>query len=173
MRIDAAPVIADAFTWREARASDAAAVASAIAAWWPEHHIIHGICPQLFEHLGDTCLIVEEDRGLIAFLAGYLSQRFPDAGYVHYMGVHPDRRRNGIGRELYERFAALVTARGRSAVLAETGSWNTGSIAFHRRLGFILEPGGQLIEGLPVHHDIVGLGSDYVRMRLQLPVPLA
>ena len=155
-------------SWRCAEAADADAVVAAIDAWWPGLHMVHAVCPQLFEHFGDTCLIVERDERLVAFLVGFLSQRLPGVGYVHYAGVHPDHRGAGLGRDMYARFAALVRARGAAALLAETGAWNTRSIAFHTRLGFELLPGDELVDGLPVHHDTTGHGFDYVVMRMPL-----
>jgi ribosomal protein S18 acetylase RimI-like enzyme len=155
-------------TWREAQPRDAAVVAAAIDAWWPGRHIVHGVCPQLLEHLGDTCQIVEDHGELVGFLVGYLSQRLPDAGYIHYAGVHPDWRGRGVGREMYRRFAADVRERGRTRVVAETGAWNRESIAFHARVGFTLEAGDEIVDGLPVHRDVTGLGFDYVRMVLRL-----
>jgi len=43
---------------------------------------------------------------------------------------------SGIGRELYERFFALMRADGRSLVHAVTSPVNKGSIAFHQAMGF-------------------------------------
>ena len=155
-------------TWRPAEPTDAEAVGQAIDAWWPGIHMVHAVCPQLFEHLGDTCTIVEDDGRLVGFLVGFLSQRLADTGYVHYAGVHPDYRGRGIGRELYRRFADEVRRRGGTRLLAETGTWNVKSIAFHRDLGFTLEPGDEISDGLPVHHDAAGVGFDFVVMVLRL-----
>ena len=150
--------------WRTAEPNDAEAVVAAIDEWWPGLHMVHAVCPQLFEHFGDTCVIVEDDDGLIGFLVGFMSQRFPDAGYVHYAGVRPERRGSGLGAEMYARFAQTTRGRGRSEVLAETGAWNVKSIAFHRRVGFTLEPGDEIVDGIPVHNDTTGHGFDYVEM---------
>ena len=152
-----------ALVWRPAAPADAAAVIAAIDEWWPGTPMVHGVCPQLFEHFGDTCIIVEDDGRLVAFLVGFMSQRFGDAGYVHYTGVRPDRRGSGLGREMYERFAQATRERGRTEVLAEAGAWNAGSIAFHTRLGFTLAPGDAIVDGLPVRHP-EGHGFDYVAM---------
>ncbi|HEY5386708.1 MAG TPA: GNAT family N-acetyltransferase [Thermoleophilia bacterium] len=150
--------------WRAAEAGDADAVIAAITEWWPGIHMVHAVCPQLFAHFGDTCIIVEDDGRLTAFLVGFMSQRFPDAGYIHYAGVHPDHRGGGLGIEMYTRFAEVTRARGRTEVLAETGAWNVKSIAFHKRVGFTLEPGDEIVDGTPVHHDTTGHGFDYVEM---------
>jgi GNAT superfamily N-acetyltransferase len=150
--------------WRTAEPSDAEAVVAAITDWWPGVHMVHGVCPQLFEHFGDTCILVEDDGALIGFLVGFMSQRFPDAGYVHYAGVHPEHRGVGLGKEMYARFADTTRARGRSLMLAETGAWNVKSIGFHTRVGFVLQPGDEIVDGIPVHRDTTGHGFDYVEM---------
>ena len=150
--------------WRPAEPSDSDAVIAAINDWWPGLHMVHGVCPQLFQHVGDTCLIVEEGGALAGFLVGFMSQRMPDCGYIHYAGVHPDRRSSGLGGEMYRRFAALTRARGRTAIFAETGAWNRRSIAFHQRVGFVLQPGDEVVDGIPVHRDTTGHGFDYVEM---------
>jgi GNAT superfamily N-acetyltransferase len=139
-------------------------VIAAIDAWWPGLHMVHGVCPQLFRHVGDSCILVEHEDRLIGFLVGFVSQRLPDSGYIHYAGVHPDHRGAGLGREMYRRFAALTRARGRTEVFAETGAWNLRSIAFHRRLGFVLVPGDEIRGEVPVHRDATGHGFDCVEM---------
>ena len=151
-----------ALTWRPADPGDAKSVAQAIDDWWPGVHMVHAVCPQLFEHLGDTCVIAEDDGRLVGFLVGFLSQRLAETGYVHYAGVHPDYRGRGIGHELYHRFADEVRRRGGTTLRAETGTWNVKSIAFHRALGFTLEPSEEVIDGLPVHRDAAGVGFDFV-----------
>jgi GNAT superfamily N-acetyltransferase len=153
--------------WRSAEPEDAIAVSRALDQWW-EQRLEHCVRPQLFEHLGDTTVIVEARGELIGFLVGWLSQRFPEAAYVHFMGVHPDYRRLGLGLELYRRFAALARDRGRTLLMAETGAFNGRSIAFHRSIGFRLLPGDDVIDGVPVHHDAVGIGGDYVTMSMDL-----
>lgn len=86
-----------ALTWRQAEPGDAEAVGQAIDDWWPGIHMAHAARPQLFEHLGDTCIIAEDDGVLVGFLVGFLSQRQADTGYVHHAGVHPDYRGRGVG----------------------------------------------------------------------------
>ena len=154
--------------WRSAEGSDARAVIAAIDDWWPGVHMVHAVCPQLFEHFGDTCLIVEEKGRLVGFLVGFMSQRMADAGYVHYAGVHPERRGLGIARDMYLRFAALTRDHSRRLVFAETGAWNTDSIAFHEHLGFVLRSGGDVVDGISIHRDTDGHGFDYVEMEWRL-----
>lgn len=148
-------------TWRRATALDAAPIAAAIDTWWARHlhHFVH---PLLLEHVGDTCLVVERDGTMVAFLVGMLSQTHPDSAYVHFMGVHPDYRRLGLGRELYRRFFTIVRARERTVVVAETGAFNERSMLFHRSLGFDFEGGDEVVKGVPITRDFHGTGDDVV-----------
>jgi ribosomal protein S18 acetylase RimI-like enzyme len=164
---DANQVAGDGLIWRSATATDAGPIAAAIETWWARHlrHFVH---PLFLEHFGDTCLVVEDEGKLVAFLVGVLSQRHAEEAYVHFLGVHPDYRHLGLGRELYERFAALVRRRGRTVIAAETGAFNAPSIAFHCRLGFTFEDGDELVNGVPVTRDFHATGEDVVRFSLRL-----
>lgn len=153
--------------WRTATAADADAIAAAIETWWARHlrHFVH---PLFLEHFGDTCLVVEDHGTLVAFLVGALSQRHPGEAYVHFLGVHPDYRHLGLGRQLYERFAAVVRPRGATLIVAETGAFNAQSIAFHRRLGFTFAEGDVIVNGVPVTQNVHGTGEDVVLFSLPL-----
>ena len=166
------PMSRHGMVWRAAGALDAEPIAAAIETWWARHlrHFVH---PVFLEHCGDTCLVVENDGRLVAFIVGMLSQRHADSAYVHFLGVHPDYRRLGLGRELYERFFALARARDRTIVEAETGAFNTQSIAFHSRLGFVLEGGDEVVDGVPVTRNFLGTGEDVVLFSMRLGRPEA
>ena len=156
--------------WRTATATDADAIAAAIETWWARHlrHFVH---PLFLEHFGDTCLVVEDHGTLVAFVVGMLSQRHTGEAYVHFLGVHPDYRHLGLGRQLYQRFAAVVRARGATLIVAETGAFNAQSVAFHRRLGFTFEEGDVIVDGVPVTRNVHGTGEDVVLFSLPLHAP--
>ena len=104
-------------TIRHAEPADHARVAPHLDAWWggrPMHAMLPRLC-------------------------GFLSQTWLDQAYVHFVGVRPDRRGDGLGRDLYERFFAAAREAGRSFVRCVTSPVNEGSVAFHRRLGFEVE----------------------------------
>ena len=97
--------------------------------------------PKLFfVHFRETSFVAERDGKLVGFLAGFLSQSLPDEAYVHFVGVHPDERGTGLGRELYERFFAVARRHGRIRVSCVTSPANRGSLAFHEALGFEQSP---------------------------------
>jgi ribosomal protein S18 acetylase RimI-like enzyme len=97
--------------------------------------------PRLFfTHFRDTSFVAEDDTGgLAGFLCGFLSQTYPDEAYIHFVGVAPEQRGAGLARDLYERFFAAARAHGRTTVRCVTAPVNTGSLAFHARLGFEVE----------------------------------
>ena len=64
---------------------------------------------------------------------------------------------------------APVRARGCTRVRAITSPVNTGSVAFHRRMGFRLEPGDVQVDGIPVATGYDGPGQDRVRFVRDLP----
>ena len=106
-----------------------------------------------------------------AFLVGFYSYDRPDDAYIHFVGVHPQRRGTGVARRLYARFFADALAAGRRQVCAITSPSNTASIAFHRAMGFEVEPGDCDIDGTAVHRDYDGPGHDRVVFRLMIDSP--
>ncbi len=140
-------------TLRSPTESDHARVLAVLPDWWGGRDLSQLLPRLFFQHFNDTSFIVEKDGALVAFLVGFISQSEPRMAYVHFVGVHPEYRKQGLGRMLYERFFELARARGAREVHAITAPANTGSIAFHTRLGFVAS------EPIP---DYDGLGDDRV-----------
>jgi ribosomal protein S18 acetylase RimI-like enzyme len=138
---------------RTARASDYPAIAAAVDDWWGRP--VLGALPRLFlDHFHHTSLVLDGPGGLVAFLVGILSPADSRRAYIHFAGVAPHARRQGLARLLYAEFFTLARAGGRTTVSAVTAPGNTGSIAFHRALGFSVT--GPLA-------DYNGPGRDLVR----------
>ena len=97
--------------------------------------------PKLFFiHFEGTSFVAEDEDGeLLGFVCGFLSQAADDEAYIHFVGVTPEDRGEGLGRTLYERFFDEVRANGRSVVRCVTSPLNQGSLAFHEALGFEVE----------------------------------
>jgi predicted GNAT superfamily acetyltransferase len=143
---------------RVARAGDYDGIAAVVDDWWGRP--ILDILPRLFlDHFHGTSLVAERDGTLAGFLVGFLSPSLPSEAYVHFVGVAPDLRRTGLARDLYTRFFDLAAGHGRTVVSAVTSPVNARSIAFHRRLGFVVAG--------PVA-DYNGPGHDLVTFRLDL-----
>jgi L-amino acid N-acyltransferase YncA len=84
---------------------------------------------------GDTCLTARGADGRIeGYLLGLTTPR--RVGYIHVVAVRAAARGAGCALALYRAFAAAASAQGADRLKAITTETNTGSIAFHRRLGF-------------------------------------
>ena len=95
--------------------------------------------PIFFYELGENALIVEEGGRLVGFILGFLVFKAPKTGYIHLVGIHPDFRRKGVGRLLYEHFTERCRALGCLRMKAITTAGNEGSIRFHEALGWNVE----------------------------------
>ena len=96
--------------------------------------------PRLFfDHFRETSLIAETEGGRsVAFIVSFVSPHDPEVGYVHFIGVDPEFRSRGLGREAYAHAAEALTARGCTRLEAVTSPVNVVSQEFHRALGFTL-----------------------------------
>ena len=94
--------------------------------------------PKLFFiHFEGTSFVAEDADGeLRGFVCGFLSQTVDDEAYIHFVGVDPDARDDGIGHALYEQFFDEVRGQGRSVVRCVTSPANQQSVDFHEALGF-------------------------------------
>ncbi len=160
---------------RAATAADHGRMIEAIRLWWgdsrspAEARELSRLLPRLFlEHFSGTSLVVEDDGRLAAFLVGFHSADRPEQAYIHFVGVDPERRRAGLAAGLYRTFFDRAQRSGRTTIRAITSPANRGSIAFHRRLGFALEPGDHEVNCVPVHRDHDGPGEHRVCFRLDL-----
>jgi len=148
---------------RPIRPQDYQPVMSVIDDWWSGRHMADKLPRLFFEHFTDTSFAAERHGELAGFLVGFISQSRPGEAYIHFVGVHPGERGRGLGRRLYEHFFAAVGARGCELVRAITAPVNQGSVSFHRRMGFDIEPGNAEINGVPVTSGYDGSGHDRVR----------
>ncbi len=124
--------------------------------WWGGRRLRH-LLPRLWlQHFTGTSWIAETPEGRLAgFLIGFISPDRPDEAYIHLAATHPSRRRQGLGRTLYERFIDDVRAHGVRKVTAITWPGNKASLAFHQAMGFELDagPGTQSLYGVAARTD--------------------
>ncbi|WP_372440672.1 GNAT family N-acetyltransferase [Nocardia acididurans] len=154
-------------TFRRPVEDDFARVQDGLTHWWGGLGGEDGarqrrlLVPRLFfQHFTSTSHLAEDGTGrLVGFLVGFLSQDDPEEAYIHFVGVDPERRRDGLGSRLYHRFFADARRAGRSRVRCITGPANLQSIAYHTSLGFRIEPGDLDVDGVPAtsHYDGEGL----------------
>jgi len=113
-------------------------IVEVIDRWWggPISTFAH---PIFFYELGDNALVVEKDGRLIGFLLGFVVFKTPKTGYVHLVGIHPDFRRQGVARLLYENFTDPCRGLCGIRMKAITTAGYEGSIRFHEAMGWSAE----------------------------------
>jgi GNAT superfamily N-acetyltransferase len=123
---------------RALRKSDFDEIVQVMDAWWggPTAALAH---PIFFYELGQCARVVEHEGALVGFLLGFLTPEPPRVGYVHLIGVHPDWRRRGVGRRLYESFEDGCRSAGCARLKAITTVGNEVSRRFHEQLGWRAE----------------------------------
>ncbi|MFC9327100.1 GNAT family N-acetyltransferase [Kitasatospora sp. NPDC057015] len=102
--------------------------------YWGERDLRSLHVLALVHEFGDTCLVARGPDGIHGYLIGFVTPT--GTGYVHLIATRDDARGTGLARRLYEVFADAAHRRGARRLKAVTAVGNTGSIAFHRRLGF-------------------------------------
>jgi len=153
---------------RHLEVKDYVPIIQIIDEWWGGRPIA-GLLPRLFfEHFQPTSFVIEKNTEIQGFLVGFRSQTAPNHAYIHFVGVHPDTRGQGIGSRLYEHFFEVVRQLGCTEAHAITSPVNKGSIAFHTSMGFAILPGDAEIDGIAVTTNYDGHGSDRVLFRRYL-----
>ena len=150
---------------RRASEADHAAIAAIVDAWFGGRRVRHLVPRAWFRHFGSTSWLASDPGGRpIGFLIGYRSQDRPGEAVVHLVGVHPNRRRHGVGTALLRAFVEDVQPHGASAITALAWPDDPGAIAFFRAAGFTPEggPGSRNLYGVTAFPDYDGDGEDRV-----------
>jgi len=127
-------------TLRAATSADHPAIRAAVASWWGGRDLTPLLGSLFLENFASTSLVSEDGTGhMDGFLVGFPSVDDPTAAYVHFIGVAPDARGTGLGRTLHDEFAARMATRGVTSIRCVTSLVNEDSVAFHQRIGFVVE----------------------------------
>jgi len=157
--------VTDRLRLRRPIEADHRTIVELVDEWWGGRRM-RALLPRLwFQHFCGTSWVAEEEDGTLAgFLVGFVSPDRPDEGYAHMIATNPNRRRRGVGRQLYERFFEDLAERGVVRIRAVTWPGNRVSVDFHRRLGFRPDdgPGSGPIYGIPAYPDYDADGEDRV-----------
>jgi ribosomal protein S18 acetylase RimI-like enzyme len=135
---------------RNAEPSDHLRVINVMPQWWGGRDLRSSVLKVFFIHFCNTIFIAQKGDELVGFLVGFLSQTDSKEGYIHFAGVHPDMRKIGLGRNLYQKFFETCLEHSRSIVRSCTSPVNKLSIGFHQHMGFTIEPGDSIVDGIPV-----------------------
>lgn len=136
--------------------------------WWNGRDLTSMLPKVFFIHFHNTIFIAELKNEFVGFLVGFFSQTDETVGYIHFVGVHPNYRETGIGRLLYQKFYDACKTNNRSIVKSCTSPINKLSIQFHQRMGFEIEPGDGMIDGVPVTLNYLAQNDSKVLFRKEL-----
>lgn len=149
--------------FRRPTEADHARMVAVVDEWWGGRRL-HELLPRLWlQHFTGTSWLAETlDGRLLGFLVGFQSPDHPEVAYCHMVATSPNRRGEGLGRALYERFFDDARSAGCTTVTAITWPGNRISIAFHRALGFEPDagPGSMPLYGTPAFPDYDAEGED-------------
>ena len=143
-----------------ARDGDLAEILRDFERFWGDRELLRTLHhPIFFCEFGDTAFVARKGGQIAGYLLGFVAPT--GDGYIHFVAVRDDARNLGLGRRLYETFAAAAAQRGATALKALTNPENAGSIAFHRRMGFT---------DMTLAPDYAGSGRTRIVMRRPLPL---
>lgn len=108
---------------------------SVLDRWWggPAGQHAH---PLFFYEFGEHAQVAEYDDEIVGFLLGLVTGGPERVGYIHLVGIHPDHRRRGVGKALYESFTQHCVDLGVSRLKTLAAPGAEGQEAFHAALGF-------------------------------------
>jgi ribosomal protein S18 acetylase RimI-like enzyme len=153
---------------RPANPNDYDPIITVMDDWWAGRRMTSMMPKLFFIHFRSTSFIAENKTNRVGFLTGFLSSTYYDESYIHFVGVHPEFRKQGIGRALYQEFFQTSRQDGRKVVRCVTSPINKHSIAFHQSMGFQIIPSEDEFEGVAVHRDYDGPGEDRVLFLINL-----
>ena len=155
-------------TIRQATTADYDDLIHQVDRWWGGRPMAAMLPRLFFQHLGPWIYVALRNEERLGFLCAFRSQSDDGIAYCHFIGVDPEARGLGIGEALYMRLFVDAAAAGCREVHSVTSPTNQGSIAFHRRLGFEVQPGSRCEAHVPYSPDYDGPGEDRVRLLMRL-----
>ncbi len=137
-------------TIRNAFPEDHQQIINVIPEWLGNWDLRASVSKLFLIHFNDTCFMAEKNGRLTGFLIGFFSQAQTAEAYIHFVGVHPDKRMKGTARMLYRDFYNVCREHSRTVVRSSISLENKLSIDFHLKMGFEMEPGDKEIDGIQV-----------------------
>ena len=134
--------------------------------WWGGRNVMDMLPRLFFDHFCDTSFAFEHDGRVAGFVVGFLSPAHTDTAYIHFTGVDPQHRKQGVASALYTAFIELARSHERRLIKCVTSPSNAQSLAYHQRLGFVPSKWeGNTPQGID-HYD--GEGNHRVLLTLTL-----
>ncbi|MFC5453063.1 GNAT family N-acetyltransferase [Paenibacillus aestuarii] len=116
--------------------SDCYEIRSVVNEWWGGRQMTHLLPRLFFEHFQNTSFVMMSGSKIVGFVIGFISPSKENEAYIHFVGVHPDFRKQGVAHRLYNKFFEEVRERGCDTIRCITSPVNVKSIDFHHRMGF-------------------------------------
>ena len=88
---------------RNLREADHGEIVAVVDDWWGGRHVSDKLPRLFFRYFRDTSFVLEDDSRIFAFLIGLIPENQKES-YIHFAGVHPEHRKNGLAKRLYEKF---------------------------------------------------------------------
>ena len=134
-----APLLPVGMTLRAAEPSDSAAIAALLAEAFEEEWDDARVSRDLLD-ADDVAVtwVIEDAEGLLAVASERLMpQTYPDAGYVHYVGVAARARGLGLGAIVTARCMTGFVERGLPTAVLETDDFRIPAVITYLRLGYV------------------------------------
>jgi ribosomal protein S18 acetylase RimI-like enzyme len=108
-----------------------------------ERNSIYHIFTKFFKN---TSLIIEsENKKIIGFLLGFISQDNPQEAYIHLLCVIPQCRKKGLAKAMVDEFLTVIKEKGCRKVYLITSPGNKKAIDFYHKIGFKIDNQGKEI----------------------------
>jgi hypothetical protein len=79
---------------RHAEISDYQPIIVVVDDWWRGRRKADMLPKLFFVHFRPTSFVAEHNGRIVAFVIGFVSRTFPEEAYIHFVGVHPEFRRD-------------------------------------------------------------------------------
>ena len=138
---------------------------------WPQFKERESIYHLFCKFFNNTCFVCERDNDIVGFVLGFISQVNPSQAYIHLVAVDPSAQRQGLAERLYQEFFNAAVPLNAREVRLIVNPDNSGSLAFHHKLGFQVVLSGETIEvdGVIAVKDYNGPGLHMVPFSRSLP----
>lgn len=131
--------LAEGLVLRAATSADESSIAETLAESFEEAWDVARVRAEFFDAADvPVTWIVEDGEGVIGVASERLMpDTYPDAGYVHYVGVSARARGRRVGAVLTARCLRGFAERGLSSAVLETDDFRVPAVVTYLRLGFI------------------------------------
>lgn len=130
--------VPEGYVLRRSEPADDEAIAETLRASFDESWDVERVRRELTQAQDVVATYVVAHDGIPVATASsrWVPERFPGAGYVHWVGTHPDHTRRGLAAALLVELLRHFREVGRSEAVLETDDHRHPAIRSYLRLGF-------------------------------------